>query len=136
MPRTTTGRRQRPAATSALRRSIASRDGAPAHTGRPSATCLVNVGLRSLPTPTPVKALNNLWASSYGTAVTSWAAAFGTASCGRPGAKPQTSSRGERSTRQARQEKYGRFSWTTPPRVSTVRWPGSRAYKSRAHGGQ
>ena len=116
-----------------MRRSLSSRDGAASTTGSPSATGLVTVCIRSLPKPPPVRAPNNVWASTYGTSVTTVATACGTSSWRRPGAKPKTASRGDTPRQQARQEKHGRVSWTDPTMVSTVRATGARAVKSRSH---
>ena len=66
MPSTNTGRRKRPAATAAMRRSISSRDGATSNTVRSSATWLVTVCIRSLPNGTPVRSRKSAWAVSYG----------------------------------------------------------------------
>lgn len=102
-PHPKTGRRQRPAATSAMRRSISERDGATSTPVRCSATWCGKVCRRSLPHGPPVRSHKSAWAVSYGTAVTNCAAACCRSRCVHPATTPSASSRGDTPARHARQ---------------------------------
>jgi hypothetical protein len=119
----------------ATRRSLSSRAGATAKTGRPSAAGCVRVCLRSRRSARPLRSRPQAAAVAEGPAGPRGAAAWGP-SCGmRPPRQPTASASGESPRPQSRQAKAGRARAPAPPIVSTRRGTGVRAFQRGAPGG-